>query len=82
MQSTPPHRHQTLKLALKPILVVTMPGVAETFNDVISMMTHGTDFQFLNLLHTANANLIRMNLNTSIDKPDNRWNIHLVSYDT
>ena len=31
IQSTPPHVHASLISALKPILVVTMPGVAETF---------------------------------------------------
>jgi len=35
MQSTPPHGHPALISALEPILVVTMPGVAETFKIVI-----------------------------------------------
>jgi len=45
-------------------------------------MTHGTDFKLLNLLHAENANLTLEDLNSSIDEPENRWNIHLVSYDT
>jgi len=59
-----------------------MPAVAETFKTVIDEMTHGTDFKLVNLLHAENANLPHEDLNTSIDKPENRWNIHLVSYDT
>jgi len=82
IQTTPPHRHPALVSALEPILVVTMPGVAETFKIVIKEMTHGTDFKLVNLLHTQNPNLTHNDLNTSIDEPENRWNIHLVSYDT
>jgi len=59
-----------------------MPGVAETFKTVIHEMTYGTDFQFINLLHSKNANLTHEDLNTSIDEPEHRWNIHLVPYDT
>ena len=36
----------------------------------------------VDLLHTENANLTYKNLKTSIDKPENQWNIYLVSYDT
>jgi hypothetical protein len=82
IQSTPPHGHPALISALEPILVVTMPGVAETFKSVIDEMTFGTDFKLVNLLHAENANLTHEDLNTSIDEPENRWNIHLVSYDT
>jgi len=82
IQSTPPHRDPALISALEPILVVTMPGVAETFKRVIHKMTHGTDFELVNLLQAENANLSHKDLNTSIDEPENRWNIHLVSYDT
>jgi len=82
IQSTPPHGHPALISALEPILVVTMPRVAETFKSVIDEMTHGTDFKLVNLLHADNANVTHEDLNTSIDEPDNRWNIHLVSYDT
>ena len=59
-----------------------MPGVAETFKGVIDEKTRGTDFKLINLLHAENANLTYKNLNASIEKPENRWNIHLVSYDT
>jgi hypothetical protein len=82
IQTTPPHGHPALISAHEPILVVTMPGVAETFKTVIDEMTHGTDFKLVNLLHPENANLTHEDLNTSIDEPENRWNIHLVSYDT
>jgi len=80
--TTPPHGHPALVSALEPILVVTMPGVAETFKTVIDGMTHGTDFKLVNLSHTKNANLTHHDLNTSIDEPENPWNIHLASYDT
>jgi len=82
IQSTPPHGHPALISALEPILVVTMPGVAETFKSVIEEMTHGTNFKLVNLLHAANTYLTHQDLNTSIDKPENRWNSHLVPYDT
>jgi hypothetical protein len=82
IQTTPPYGHPALISAHEPILVVTMPGVAETFKSVIDEMTHGTDFKLVNLLLTENANLTHQDLNTSIDKPENRWNIHLVSHDT
>jgi len=82
IQTTPPHGQPALISAHEPILVVTMPGVAETFKTVIDDMTHGTNFKLVNLLHAENANLTNEDLNTSIDEPENRWNIHLVSYDT
>ena len=59
-----------------------MPGVAGTFKSVVDAMTCRTDFKLVTLLHTENANLTHKELNTSIDVPENRWNIHLVSYDT
>jgi len=59
-----------------------MPGVAETIKSVIEEMTHGTNFILVNLVHTGNSNLTHKDLNSSIDKPENRWNIHLVSCDT
>jgi len=82
IQSTPPHGHPALISALEPILVVTMPRVAETFKSVIDEMTHGTDFKLVNLLHGENANFTYKDPNTSIDVPENRWNILLVLYDT
>jgi len=82
IQSSPPHRDPALISALEPILDVTMHRVAETFKSVIDEMTQGTDIKLVNLLHADNANLIHEDLNTSIDKPEIRWNLHLVSYDT
>jgi len=82
IQTTPPHGHPAHISAHDPILVVTMPGVAETFKTVINELTHGTDFKLVNLLHTKNAILTHEDLNTSIDEPADRWNIHLALYDT
>jgi len=36
----------------------------------------------VNWLHTENANLTQQDLNTSIDKLENRWIIHRISLDT
>ena len=58
-----------------------MPGVPETFKSVFDEMTHGTNFKLVNLFHAENANLTHEYLNASIDKPENRCNIHLVSFD-
>jgi len=82
IQSTPLQRHPALTSSIEPILVVMMPGVAETLKSVIDEMTYGTDFKLINLLHVENANLTYNDLNTNIDRPEHRWNIHLVSYDT
>ena len=40
IQTTPSHGNPALRLAHEPIVVVTMPGVAETFKTVIDEMTH------------------------------------------
>jgi len=77
-----PHRHPALVSALEPIVVVTMPGVAATFLTVIDEMTHATEFKLINLFHAKNANLTHKDLNTSIEVPENWWNIWLVWYDT
>jgi hypothetical protein len=82
IQSTPPLRHPAQISALEPILVVTMAGVAETFKSVINKMTHGTVFKVVIVLQSNNANITAKDLNTSIDKAENRWNIHLVPYNT
>jgi len=82
IQTTPPHGQPALISAHETILVVTRPGVAETFRIDIDKMTQGTDFKLVNLLRAENANHTHKDLNTSIDEPENQWNIHLVSYDT
>jgi hypothetical protein len=82
IQTTPPYRHSALISAHEPNLVVTMPRVAETFKTVIDEMTHGTDFKLVNSFHPKNVYLTHRDLDTSIDEPENRWNIHLVLYDT
>jgi len=51
IQTTRSHRHPAWILALQPISVVTMPGMAETFKPAIDEMTHVTDFILINLLH-------------------------------
>jgi hypothetical protein len=51
------------------------------FKSVIDEMTFAINFTLINLLHMENANLTHEDLNTSIDKPENRWIIHLVLYD-
>jgi hypothetical protein len=81
-QTTLPHGHPAHILAHDPILVVTMPGVAETFKTVTNELTHRTDLKPVNSSQYENAYLTYEDLNTSIDDPENRWNIHLVSYDT
>jgi len=48
IQSTPPYGVPALNSAFTQILVVTMPGVAETFKSGIDEMTHGTDFNLFN----------------------------------
>ena len=82
IQSTPPHGHPALMSAIQPILVVTLPGVAETFKSVIDQIKHGTNFKLVNLLDAENANLTNEYLNTSIEEPENCLNSHFVSYDT
>ena len=71
IQITPPHGHPALLSALEPILVVTLPGVAENFKFVIDEMTHQTVSKLVNLWHTENANLTHNDLTTSIDEPEN-----------
>jgi hypothetical protein len=71
IQSTPPHGHPAMISALESILVVTIPGVAETIKSIIDKMTHGTDFKLVNLLEAENANLTDEDLNPSNDEPEN-----------
>jgi len=71
IQTTPPHWDPARISAHEPILVVTMPGVAETFDTVINEMTHGTNFKLVNLLLAENVNLTYEDLSTSIDEPGN-----------
>jgi hypothetical protein len=71
IQTTPPHGHPALVSSLESILVVTMPGVAETFKTINHKVKHGTEFKLVNLLHAENANPTQKDLNTSIDVPEN-----------
>jgi hypothetical protein len=81
IQTTPPHGHPAHLSAHEPILIVTMPKVAETIKPVIDKITHGTDFKQGILWHSEEPKIAHDYLTTSIDEPDTRWNIHLVSYD-
>jgi hypothetical protein len=51
IQSTPLQGHPVLTSGFEPPLVVTNPGVAETFTSVINKMPYGTDLKLINLLH-------------------------------
>jgi len=82
IQTTLRQQHPALILAHEPISVFTMPGVAATFKTVMDEMTHGTDFKLVNFSHAKIANLTHEDLKTSIEVPENRWNIYLVWYDT
>jgi hypothetical protein len=73
MQTTPPNGHPAPILAHEPILVVKMPGVAETFKTGMNEMTHGTDFKHVNLFHPDNGNLTHEDLNVTIHEPESRW---------
>jgi len=92
-QNTVPRRHSEIQATLRQghpartsdvarIVVVAMPKVAEMFKSVIDEMTYGINFELINVLHKENTNLTDEDRNTTTDKPDNRWKIHLVSYDT
>jgi hypothetical protein len=67
IQTTPPHGHPALILAHEPILVVTMPGVAETLKTVIHEKTYAINFILVKLLHPKTANATYEDLKTSID---------------
>jgi len=47
--ATVPQGHPTITLALKSILMVTMPRVAETFKRFIKELIYGTDSKLMNL---------------------------------
>jgi len=82
IQATSPHCYPAPRSAPKLILVVTMPGVAETIRSVIDKMIYWTDFKLLNWLHAENLNHTHQDLIPSIDKPETHRKFHLVSYHT
>jgi len=82
IQSTQSHGHAALKSAHKPIMVVTIPGVAKTFKTVIHKTTQGIDFKLVNLVYAENASFTHEDPIISIDKPENQCNIHLVWCDS
>jgi hypothetical protein len=57
--------------ALERILVVTMPGVGESFQTVIDEMIHGTEFKRGNQYHAENMTVTQKDLNSSFDQPEN-----------
>jgi len=76
----PPLGNAALTTAIELILVVTIPRVAEWYTNFVYKMLHGTYFALLNSLDTEVANLTYCNLNSTMFKPDKRWNIRLVVY--
>jgi len=58
-----------------------MLRVTETFNSVIDQITYGPDLKLVTLFGIENANLTQEDLNTSIDKAENRSNLNHVPYD-
>jgi hypothetical protein len=82
IQSTPPHGRLAHISAHDSILLVSLPGVVETFKFALDEMTHRIDFKLVNLWHGENANVTQNDLNTRLDEPENQWNVHLVSYHT
>jgi len=59
-----------------------MLGIAESLKSVTNEMTSGTNIKLINFMHAQNVNLTHEDLNTSIDKPESWWNIHLAFSDT
>jgi hypothetical protein len=51
--------HPALTSAVKPILMVTIPAVAEMFQCVVDEMPHNTNLKVIHLLHGENANHTR-----------------------
>jgi hypothetical protein len=67
IMSTPLQGHAALISAFEPILLVTMPGVAEIFKSVIDKITYGTHFKHFTVLHANTANGTHDLLNTGIN---------------
>jgi hypothetical protein len=67
IQKTPPQVHPVLTSTLEPLLVGTMPRVAETFKSVIEEITFATDFKPINVLDAENAYLTHKDLITSLE---------------
>jgi hypothetical protein len=63
-------------------MVVMMRRVAETSKSVIGKMTYRANSKLSNSLRAENANQTDEDPNSSIDKPENGCNIHLVSQDS
>ena len=72
IQKTQPQGHPALISGLDPTLVVTMPGVAETFKSVIDAMIFATDFELIHLFYAEHTNLTHEDLNNNLDHPENR----------
>jgi hypothetical protein len=70
IKKTPLQGLPAVTSTLEPILVVTIPGVVETFKSVIDEMTFATEFKLNNLLQAENANLPHEDVNNSLDEAD------------
>jgi hypothetical protein len=70
IKKTPLQGLPAVTSTLEPILVVTIPGVVETFKSVIDKMTFATEFKLNNLLQAENANLPHEDVNNSLDEAD------------
>jgi len=79
IMSTPLQGHPALISAFEPILLVTMPRVAETLKSVIDEMRYGTNSKLFTIVHTDDANITHDVLNTDIEQ---NWNIHRMLCDT
>jgi hypothetical protein len=82
IQTIPHHGHPAHISAYDPIMVLTIPVVAETRKTVIDRTTHRTNFNLVNVFQAEHANLTDEDLNTTIDEAEKQWNLHLVLYDT
>jgi hypothetical protein len=51
-------------------LIVTLPGICETFKSVIKDMSYNMDFTIIDLLDLNNYNLTNEDLNASADEPE------------
>lgn len=82
MQATPAQQHLEMTSAVDPFEVVTGSGEAGIFRNVINRMRYGTNYKLVNLSDPETVNLTNEDLNTSIDKPESRWHVQLVLYNT
>jgi hypothetical protein len=68
--NTPLQSNSMLHSALEPILLVTIPTVAEKFTIVIEKMTFATDLKLNNSLNPENTNLTHKDHNAGLVQPE------------